>query len=238
MAAICVVHRCAVDCAYLGHSVLNLNKRTYRVCSCGSADTEEHLLLICTLHSALRVDLMQSVKSIYWKVCKIYCQVCHTIIQNCCNFYCLDIFRLNISPQLTYIMLSLNIFNVLTLRRHNTLDFSIIATSYHSVPRIICSMLAVYQSVYSCLQSFVNCLSFVSNPSLTVRRELVRSTWRDEKYIQAPACRSSSLNKHDFNDEVENTPKLTFEISIAQHYSYCIAAQTGFSQNVVTARQC
>jgi len=46
-----------------------------------SKETEEHLLLNCTLHSALRVDLMQSVKSILLKeVCKIYCQVCYTII--------------------------------------------------------------------------------------------------------------------------------------------------------------
>jgi len=48
----------------LGHSALNLNKRTYRLYSRGSRETEEHLLLNCTLHSALRVDLMQSVKSI------------------------------------------------------------------------------------------------------------------------------------------------------------------------------
>jgi len=53
----------------LGHSVLNLNKHTYRMCLCGSKETEEHLLLNCSLHSALRVrvDLMQSVKSILLK---------------------------------------------------------------------------------------------------------------------------------------------------------------------------
>jgi len=51
----------------LGHSVLNSNKRAYRLCSCGSKETEEHLLLNCTLHSALRVNLKQSVKSILLK---------------------------------------------------------------------------------------------------------------------------------------------------------------------------
>jgi len=51
----------------LGHSVLNLNKRTYRMCLCGNNETEEHLLLNCSLHSVLRVDLMQSVKSILLK---------------------------------------------------------------------------------------------------------------------------------------------------------------------------
>jgi len=51
----------------LGHSVLNLKKRTYRLCSCGSKETKEHLLLNCSLRSALRVDLMQSVKSILLK---------------------------------------------------------------------------------------------------------------------------------------------------------------------------
>ena len=45
---------------HLGHSVLNLNKRTYGTCLCGSKETEEHLLLNCSLNSALRVDLMQS----------------------------------------------------------------------------------------------------------------------------------------------------------------------------------
>ena len=47
----------------LGYSVLNLNKRTYRLCSCGGKEIEEHLFLNCTLPSALRVDLLQSVKS-------------------------------------------------------------------------------------------------------------------------------------------------------------------------------
>jgi len=51
----------------LGHSVLNLNKRTYHMCLCGNKETEEHLLLNCSLHSVLRVDLMQSVKSILLK---------------------------------------------------------------------------------------------------------------------------------------------------------------------------
>ena len=51
----------------LGHTVLNLNQRTYRMCLCGSKETEEHLLLNCSLHSVLRVDLMQSVKSILLK---------------------------------------------------------------------------------------------------------------------------------------------------------------------------
>ena len=51
----------------LGHSVLNLNKRTYRMCLCGKKETEEHLLLNCSLHSVLRVDLRQSVKSILVK---------------------------------------------------------------------------------------------------------------------------------------------------------------------------
>ena len=47
------------------HSILNLNKRTFRLCSCGSK--EEHLLLNCTLRSTLRVDLVQSVKPILLK---------------------------------------------------------------------------------------------------------------------------------------------------------------------------
>jgi len=51
----------------LGHSVLNQNKRTYHMCLCGNKETEEHLLLNYSLHSALRVDLMQSVKSILLK---------------------------------------------------------------------------------------------------------------------------------------------------------------------------
>jgi len=49
----------------LGHRVLN--KRTYRLCSCGSKESEEDLHLNCTLYSALRGDLVQSVKSILLK---------------------------------------------------------------------------------------------------------------------------------------------------------------------------
>jgi len=49
------------------HSVVNLNKRTYRLCLCGGKETEEHLPLNCSLHSALWFDLMQSVKSILLK---------------------------------------------------------------------------------------------------------------------------------------------------------------------------
>jgi len=45
----------------LGHDVLNLNKRTFRLCSCGGKGTEGYLLLNCILHSALRVDLVKSV---------------------------------------------------------------------------------------------------------------------------------------------------------------------------------
>jgi len=33
----------------LGNSVLNLNKRAYRMCLCGNNETEEHLLLNCSL---------------------------------------------------------------------------------------------------------------------------------------------------------------------------------------------
>jgi len=51
----------------LGHSVLNLNKRTYRSCSCDAAKSEERLLLRCTLHSAFRVDLLLSVKVIFMR---------------------------------------------------------------------------------------------------------------------------------------------------------------------------
>ena len=51
----------------LGHSVLILNKRTYRMGLCGNKETEEHLLLNCSIHSVLWVDLMQSVKSILLK---------------------------------------------------------------------------------------------------------------------------------------------------------------------------
>jgi len=61
-------HNTSLRCRLrLGNSVLNLNKRTYRMRLCGSKETEEHLLLNCSLHSALRVDLMQSVKSILLK---------------------------------------------------------------------------------------------------------------------------------------------------------------------------
>ena len=91
---------------HLSHSVLNMNKCTYRLCSYGSKETEEYLLLNCTLHSALRVDLVQSViflkGQFYWKVRKIHCQVCFTIIQDCCNFYYFDILRLlNLYPPLS-----------------------------------------------------------------------------------------------------------------------------------------
>jgi len=61
MEAIPIIHRHAGDCAWF--SVLNLNKYTYRLCSC-SKETEEYLFLNCTLHSALRVGLVQSVKPI------------------------------------------------------------------------------------------------------------------------------------------------------------------------------
>ena len=37
------------------------------MCLCGNKETEEHLLFNCSLHSMLRVDLMQSVKSILLK---------------------------------------------------------------------------------------------------------------------------------------------------------------------------
>jgi len=60
-------------CCYIlatGLSVLNLNKKTYcmdRMCLWGNKETEEHLLLNCSIHSVLRVDLMQAVKSILLK---------------------------------------------------------------------------------------------------------------------------------------------------------------------------
>jgi len=62
MAVIPVVYRYAVDCVCVSdHSIPNLNQRTYRLCSRGAKETEEHLLLNCTLHSVFRVDLLQSV---------------------------------------------------------------------------------------------------------------------------------------------------------------------------------
>ena len=66
MVATHVIHRYAVDCAWITVS-FNLNKRICRMCLCDNKETEEHLLLNCSLHSALRVDLMQSVKSILVK---------------------------------------------------------------------------------------------------------------------------------------------------------------------------
>jgi len=66
---------------------------------------------------------------------------------------------------------------------------------------------------------FVNCLSFLCKLSLTVRRELVRSTWRDEEYVQAPACRSSSLNKCD------SKQKKTAGDKLASGYSLWVAQQ-------------
>jgi len=51
----------------LGHSVLNLNKRIYRLCSCGTKETEERLLLNCTFHSTFCVVFLQSVKLISMK---------------------------------------------------------------------------------------------------------------------------------------------------------------------------
>ena len=51
----------------LGHSFLNLNKHTYRLRSCGASETEEQLLLSCTLHSAFRIDPLQSVELILLK---------------------------------------------------------------------------------------------------------------------------------------------------------------------------
>jgi len=65
MALIPIVHRYAVDCVSV--NVLNLNKRTYRLCSCGAKQTEEHLRLNCTLHFAFWVDLLQLAKSILLK---------------------------------------------------------------------------------------------------------------------------------------------------------------------------
>ena len=59
-------HSTSLRCRlHLRHSVLNLNKRTYHLCSCGAKETEEHLLL----YSSLRTQrcLLQSVKSILLK---------------------------------------------------------------------------------------------------------------------------------------------------------------------------
>jgi len=78
--------------------------------------------------------------------------------------------------------LDLSIILTRLLFRNLILHFTFFSSLYNLL--YACS-LAI--RVYSCLQSFVNCLSS--------GLELVRSAWRDEEYIQAPACRSSSLNK-------------------------------------------
>jgi len=49
-------------------------------------------------------------------------------------------------------------------------------------------------SILSTVNRMLALLSSVFNLLLTVRRVFVRSTWRDEGKIQAPACRSSYLN--------------------------------------------
>ena len=95
----------------LGHSVLNLKKRTYRMCLCGNKEKEEHLLLNCSLTPCFELTWRNLWNQFYWKVCKIYCQVYYMIIQACCNFYYLHILRWNLNPQPICITLSLNILN-------------------------------------------------------------------------------------------------------------------------------
>jgi len=72
-----------------------------------------YLIVLFTVRSAFTSYDLQN-QYYRKKVCKIYCQVLYTIIQDCYNLCCLDILRINLTPQLIYIMLSLNIFNALT----------------------------------------------------------------------------------------------------------------------------
>jgi len=100
------------------------------VCLCGSKETE-HLLLNCSLHTALRFDLIQSVKSILLK--EGLQDLLPSVLHDHSRLLQLLLFghpSLKLKP-------TTNMYNAVSkyleltnlLPRHNTLDFSIIVTS-------------------------------------------------------------------------------------------------------------